>query len=153
MFCQKVESQIGPPCADLVSDVIIRDGYPVEEILNAADTEGCDIIVLGTHGKGLLKQAFLGNIARSVLERTRKPVFIIPLPSETTSADWGCGVKCPWGLASQQGEAEDRGQSFKLWPHRPRRFRSEGALSPEVASTYSGENMRFFQRTQPEVTA
>jgi nucleotide-binding universal stress UspA family protein len=87
-FCQRVESQIGPPCANLVSDVIVRAGYAVEEILNTADAEGCDVIVLGTHGKGWLKQAFLGSIARSVLERARKPVFIIPLPSEKSSIDW-----------------------------------------------------------------
>jgi nucleotide-binding universal stress UspA family protein len=87
-FCQKAESKIGPPCVDLVSEVIVRAGYPVEGILNAADAEGCDTIVLGTHGKGWLKQAFLGSVARSVLERTRKPVFIIPLPSDKTSVDW-----------------------------------------------------------------
>jgi nucleotide-binding universal stress UspA family protein len=46
------------------------------------------VIVLGTHGKGWLKQAFLGSVALSVLERTRKPVFIAPLPSEKASADW-----------------------------------------------------------------
>ena len=87
-FCGKVEAQIGPPCANLVSGVIVRAGYPVEEILNTADTEACDVIVLGTHGKGLLRQAFLGSVARSVLERTRKPVFIVPLPSEKTTIDW-----------------------------------------------------------------
>ena len=87
-FCQKAESQIGPPCIDLVSNVVVREGYPVEEILNTADAEGCDVIVLGTHGKGWLKQTFLGSIARSVLERSRKPVFIIPLPSEETVVDW-----------------------------------------------------------------
>jgi nucleotide-binding universal stress UspA family protein len=46
------------------------------------------VIVLGTHGKGLLRQAFLGSVARSVLERSRKPVFIVPLPSEKTDIDW-----------------------------------------------------------------
>ena len=88
-FCQKVESQIGPPCVNLVSDLIVKEGHPVEEILNVADTRGCDVIVLGTHGKGWLKQTFLGSVARSVLERSRKPVFIIPLPSKESSVDWG----------------------------------------------------------------
>ncbi len=87
-FCQKVESQIGPPCIDLVSAIVVKEGYAVEEILNTADAEECDVIVLGTHGKGLLRQAFLGSVARSVLERARKPVFIIPLPSEQTVVDW-----------------------------------------------------------------
>jgi len=74
---------------DLVSDTIVTMGYPVEEILNTADAQKCDVIVLGTHGKGWLKQAFLGSTARSVLERTRKPVLIIPLPSEETTSNWG----------------------------------------------------------------
>ena len=87
-FCQKVEAQIGPPCVDLVSEVIVREGYAVEEILNTADSKQCDVILLGTHGKGWLKQTFLGSVARSVLERTRKPVFIIPLPSEKSGMDW-----------------------------------------------------------------
>jgi nucleotide-binding universal stress UspA family protein len=86
-FCRKVESRIGPPCVDLVSEVIVREGYPVEEILNTADAKGCDLIVLGTHGKGWLKQTFLGSVALSVLERSRKPVFIIPLPPDKAGID------------------------------------------------------------------
>jgi nucleotide-binding universal stress UspA family protein len=88
-FCQSAESQIGTHCADLVSEVIVKEGHPVEEILNMADTRECDVIVLGTHGKGWLKHAFLGSVASSVLERTRKPVFIIPLPSEKNSNEAG----------------------------------------------------------------
>ena len=84
-FCQNMESQIGPPCVDFVSEIIFKDGHPVEEILNTADSKECDVIVLGTHGKGWLKHTFLGGVASSVLGRTRKPVFIISLPSEKSS--------------------------------------------------------------------
>jgi nucleotide-binding universal stress UspA family protein len=87
-FCRKTETQIGFPCVELVSKILVPVGHPVEEILNAADDEGCDVIILGTHGKGFLRQTFLGGVAGSVLERTRKPVFIIPLPSEKTNIDW-----------------------------------------------------------------
>ena len=87
-FCEKIENQIGPPCVELVSKILIPIGHPVEEILKAADEEGCDAIVLGTHGKGFLRQTFLGSVAGKVLERSRKPVFIIPLPSEKTNIDW-----------------------------------------------------------------
>ncbi len=87
-FCKKTETQIGSPCVQLVSKILVPLGHPVEEILKAADDEGCDAIVLGTHGKGFLRQTFLGSVAGSVLERTRKPVFIIPLPSEKTNIDW-----------------------------------------------------------------
>ncbi len=87
-FCKTVETQTGPPCVGLVSKVLVPLGHPAEEILNAADEENCDAIVLGTHGKGFLKQTFLGSVATSVLERTRKPVFIIPLPAEETKITW-----------------------------------------------------------------
>ncbi len=71
-----------------MSEIVVSSGHPVEEILKVTDEESCDAIVLGTHGKGFLRQTFLGNVASSVLERTRKPVFVIPLPSEKTNINW-----------------------------------------------------------------
>ena len=87
-FCKKTEAQIGPPCVALVSKILVPRGHPPEEILNAANEEGCDVIVLGTHGKGFLAHTFLGSVSSAVLHRTRKPVFIIPLPSEKAGTDW-----------------------------------------------------------------
>ena len=82
-FCKK-ESQDNLRCLLLVSKILVQPGHPVEEILKAADEEACEVIILGTHGKGFLKHTFLGSVARSVLDRSRKPVFIIPLPHEDT---------------------------------------------------------------------
>jgi nucleotide-binding universal stress UspA family protein len=87
-FCRRVEAQIGPPCAELVSKILVPLGHPMEEILNTADREDCDLIILGTHGKGFLAHTFLGSVSSAVLHRTRKPVFVIPLPSEKTDIDW-----------------------------------------------------------------
>jgi nucleotide-binding universal stress UspA family protein len=87
-FCNKIEDQIGPPCVELVSKILLPWCHPVEEILKAPDEKGCDAIVLGTHGKGFLRHTFLGSVAEDVLERTRKPVFIIPLPSKKANFDW-----------------------------------------------------------------
>jgi len=87
-FCKRTDTQMGGPCVELVSKIIIPLGNPVEEILKAADEENCDAIVLGTHGMGFLRQTFLESVVGSVLQRTRKPVFVIPLPSEKTNIDW-----------------------------------------------------------------
>jgi nucleotide-binding universal stress UspA family protein len=87
-FCKKAETQVGPPCVELVSKILVPVGHPPEEILNAADREGCDAIVMGTHGKGFLAHTFLGSVSTAVLHRTRKPVFTIPLPSEKTTIEW-----------------------------------------------------------------
>ena len=87
-FCQKAEARMGSPCVELVSKILVPRGHVPEMILNTADEEGCDVIVLGTHGKGFLAHAFLGSVSSAVLNRTRKPVFIVPLPSEKTPVDW-----------------------------------------------------------------
>lgn len=87
-FCQRAEAQIGPPCVELVSKILVHRGHVPEVILNTAEDEGCDVIVLGTHGKGFLAHTFLGSVSSAVLHRTRKPVFIVPLPSEKTPLDW-----------------------------------------------------------------
>jgi nucleotide-binding universal stress UspA family protein len=87
-FCQKVDAQIGSPCVDLVSKIIVRVGNAVDEILSVSDEEKCDMIILGNHGKGFLKQTFLGSVSRAVLDRTHKPVLIIPLPPDSVNLDW-----------------------------------------------------------------
>jgi len=87
-FC-KQEAQEAPQCLARVTSILVRPGYPVEEILKAVDEEDCGMIVLGTHGKGLLKQTFLGSVAGSVLDRARKPVFIVPLPHDETDLPIG----------------------------------------------------------------
>ena len=74
-FCEKTENQIGPPCVELVSKILVPLGHPVEEILNAADKEGCDAIVLGTHGKGFLKHTFLGSVAGRGIGQNPKTGF------------------------------------------------------------------------------
>jgi nucleotide-binding universal stress UspA family protein len=87
-FCKKAEAQIGPPCAELVTKILVRNGYPPDVILDTAEQEGCDMIVLGTHGKGFISYAFLGSVSKSVLHRTQKPVFIVPVPSGKIAMDW-----------------------------------------------------------------
>jgi nucleotide-binding universal stress UspA family protein len=83
----KVDARTGISSVDLISNILIRLGHPVEEILKAVDEESCDVIVLGTHGKGFLEQTLLGSVSSSILHRTRKPVFVVPLPSGDTNID------------------------------------------------------------------
>lgn len=79
LFCDK-EFNGDTKYADKVKSIEVCEGFPAEEILKKADQFSCDAIVMGTHGKGLISHAFLGSTAKRVLRRTRKPIFIIPLP-------------------------------------------------------------------------
>jgi len=83
VFYDKVRAE-DPEFSETKFSIEIRIGYPAEEILKTADRLNCDIIFMGTHGKGIVSQTFLGSMAKKVLRRTRKPVVIIPLPKEAS---------------------------------------------------------------------
>jgi len=72
---------------DRVSSIMVHEGDPVEEILTTADELNSDIIILGSHGKGILKHTFLGTIPEKVLRRSRRPVLIVPIPKGITDID------------------------------------------------------------------
>ena len=82
-FCGK-ELKNDPDSADRVESIELCEGFPAEVILSKADELNCDAIVMGTHGKGFIRNTFLGSMSKRVLRRTRKPVFIIPLPKGGT---------------------------------------------------------------------
>jgi len=65
-----------------VTEIEVKEGYPAEVILRTAEDENCDVIIMGSHGKGILTHTFLGSVAERVLRRSRKPVFIIPFPAK-----------------------------------------------------------------------
>lgn len=74
-----------PGKVDRVSSIEIVEGYPAEEIIKKAKSLKCDVIVMGTHGKGALSFMLLGSVAERVLRHTSKPVMVVPLPDTKTS--------------------------------------------------------------------
>ena len=82
IFCDK-ELADDPKSAQKIVSIEICKGYPEEEILKKADKFNCDAIIMGAHEKGMT-HTFLGSVAKRVLRRSRKPVFIIPLPKGET---------------------------------------------------------------------
>lgn len=64
------------------AEVIVAIGHPVVKILEEADQLDVDLIVMGTHGKGPIEQAFLGSVAEKVLKKSKRPVFVIPLQNK-----------------------------------------------------------------------
>jgi len=83
VFCDR-ELKDDPESADRVVSIDVCEGYPAEEILKKSVELNCDVIIMGTHGKGVISHTFLGSVAERVLHRARKPVFIIPLPKGET---------------------------------------------------------------------
>ena len=52
-----------------------------DAILLAARTEGCELIVMATHGRTGLQRILLGSITQKVLAASRVPVMVLPLRS------------------------------------------------------------------------
>ena len=48
-----------------------------EGILETAKAEGCDLIVMGSHGRRGLKSLILGSVAQKVLAHAELPVLIV----------------------------------------------------------------------------
>jgi nucleotide-binding universal stress UspA family protein len=54
---------------------LLRQGKPSAEIVAAAREERADLIVLGTHGKGMLDKAIFGSTAERVIRKAPCPVL------------------------------------------------------------------------------
>lgn len=74
-----------PDYGDIVKSIEICEGFPAERILETAKQFDCDMIIMGTHGKGIIANSFLGSTAKRVLRRTMIPIYIIPLPKGETA--------------------------------------------------------------------
>jgi universal stress protein A len=57
-----------------------RTGDPAEEIVNFAEEESADLVVMGTHGWTGIKHLILGSIAERVLRTARCPVLTVRAP-------------------------------------------------------------------------
>ena len=51
--------------------------FPEDEILKAVEREGCDLIVMGTHGHSGLRGALIGSVAQKVLTKATVPVMVV----------------------------------------------------------------------------
>ena len=73
----KSESDNQPFVTD---EILVERGNPVEQILETADNRDCDLIVMGSHGHGVIEGALIGSTARRVVRRSKKPVLVVRLP-------------------------------------------------------------------------
>jgi nucleotide-binding universal stress UspA family protein len=64
--------------AGVAHATMLLSGSAAAAILDCAEAERCDAIVVGTHGRGAVKRLFLGSTAADVLRRSNVPVFIVP---------------------------------------------------------------------------
>ena len=69
-------------------EVIVADRPSAGHILDVLDKQGCDLIVMGTHGRSWLKHLLFGSVAEEVVRRARCPVMVVkaPVPAQELAA-------------------------------------------------------------------
>ena len=58
---------------------LLVHGKTVDTILTEAADLDVDLIVVGSHGHGAMYQLLMGSISEGVLQRSSKPVLVIPI--------------------------------------------------------------------------
>jgi nucleotide-binding universal stress UspA family protein len=74
------------PSVRLQHEVIVADKPNARYILEILDKLGCDLIVMGTHGRSGLKHLLFGSVAEEVVRRARCPVMVVKAPAPRTVA-------------------------------------------------------------------
>ncbi|MDD4159971.1 MAG: universal stress protein [Synergistaceae bacterium] len=62
-------------------DVLVKYGSPAAEIINTVEELGIQLVVMGSQGRGYVKEFFLGSVSGNVARRALSSVLIIPAES------------------------------------------------------------------------
>ena len=63
--------------ANVTVEPVILEGNPADEIVNFADKNDVDLVVIGTLGKTGIKRFMLGSVTEKVVRYSKKPVLVI----------------------------------------------------------------------------
>jgi nucleotide-binding universal stress UspA family protein len=56
---------------------LIWEGDPAASVVDAARSEGADVIVVGSHGRGALGRALIGSVSDQVVRHAPCPVLVV----------------------------------------------------------------------------
>ncbi|WP_280585254.1 universal stress protein [Halorubrum sp. Boch-26] len=96
-------------------ETAVVEGSPSGEIIRYAEDSDCDLIVMGTHGRGGINRLLLGSVAEKVVRGSAVPVLTVRIDgdappkarAEETAAE---GTTTGEG-ATDDGESEATGQT------------------------------------------
>jgi nucleotide-binding universal stress UspA family protein len=82
-----VEEAAGPAReAGLEVEAVIARGRPVDRICAIAAEHDARLIVIGSHGWGVVRRALFGSVSTGVLHHAHQPVLVVPA-ARTTGVD------------------------------------------------------------------
>lgn len=66
--------RVAPPVS---AESAALNGQPVPAIVDYANANACDLIVMGSHGRSGIRRALVGSVAEGVLRHAGAPVMVI----------------------------------------------------------------------------
>ena len=57
--------------------VILKKGFPVNELLKTEREENVSLVVIGSHGRKNLSEVFLGDVSEKVVRKCVSPELVI----------------------------------------------------------------------------
>jgi universal stress protein A len=113
----------------------LAEGEPAEEILRLTRTLGCDLIVMGTHGRTGLGRFLTGSVAEEVLRKADCPVLVVKAPL----------------IAAPEGEAETIANPGDLVDLRSLGTARDSVQTRTMVRTSSVQVIRLIVRTGQDV--
>ena len=83
----------------------IVDGSPSREIIRYAEDNDCDVVVMGTHGRGGIDRLLLGSVAEKVVRGSAVPVLTVRVSEGDEPPAESAGTEEALGDADAPGEA------------------------------------------------
>jgi nucleotide-binding universal stress UspA family protein len=62
---------------DLDLEVLVKQGETESEIVSTIQQQKADLVIMGTHGRGLFGRAFIGSVTQHMLRKLRIPVMTV----------------------------------------------------------------------------
>ena len=97
---EAVEELAAGTSVDVESAVV--EGTPSREIIQYAEGNDCDLVVMGTHGRGGIDRLLLGSVAEKVVRGAAVPVLTVRLDGDVPP-----GATVEEALADERAAAED----------------------------------------------
>jgi nucleotide-binding universal stress UspA family protein len=74
-YLEKREQELRSEGLD--ASAVLTWGDPAERIVEVAESNGCDLIAMGTHGHRLIGDILYGSVATDVRHRSKIPVLLV----------------------------------------------------------------------------
>ena len=69
--------------AGVTARAFMKEAPTSEGVVDFAEKHGADLIVIGTHSKGLLERLLIGSSTNAILKRSGVPVLVVPPPEDS----------------------------------------------------------------------